>query len=107
MTATKRRLLELLVTMDEVDATPVEPNRLAERLDTDVETTLAHLQSLESYELVKRQPPNGGYRPTVTAHELLALDIDDTFLIIETSGSTRHSRQSSRCRDHPAGDRGY
>lgn len=68
----------------EVDTSgePVPTDRLAESL-TVAEPTLAEtLASLQECELVKAT--DSGYRPTVTARELLALDIDlDDVLVVD------------------------
>jgi predicted transcriptional regulator len=77
------RLLEQVVARyDEVDG-PVSPERLATAVDGDAESINERLARLERCELVATV--DGGVRPTVTARELLALDIDDpSVLVIDT-----------------------
>jgi predicted transcriptional regulator len=79
----KIQLLTWLV--DHYDATeqPVTPTAAADRFDNDIEIVRDVFDSLESDCLLASV--EGGYRPTVTARELLELDIDDdTFLILDT-----------------------
>jgi predicted transcriptional regulator len=83
VTGNKIRLLAWLV--DRYDATeqPVTPREAADRFDSDIETASDTFDSLESDCLLAAV--EGGYRPTITARELLELDIDDdTFLIVDT-----------------------
>jgi predicted transcriptional regulator len=66
------RLLTWLVDRYDTEEQPVTPAEVANRFD-----------SLESQCLLATV--EGGYRPTVTARELLELDIDDdTFLVLDT-----------------------
>lgn len=62
---------------------PVTPTELAEIVETDVETVRGCFEGFESKHLLKCV--EGGYRPTVTARELLELDVaDDALLILDT-----------------------
>jgi predicted transcriptional regulator len=77
------RLLEQVVAQyDETDG-PVSPERLATAVDEDLASVGKRLVRLERCELLATV--DGGVRPTVTARELLALDIDDpSVLVIDT-----------------------
>jgi len=81
MTAIRRPLLDRLVALHEADDEPVTSERLARSLDADRAVVRDHLQSLCECELVTRESPDG-YAPTITAHELLALDLDDDALVV-------------------------
>lgn len=80
MTTAQMDVLSRLVTRyDERDA-PVTPAELASIIDADPETIQAFFEDFESKHLLKTV--GDGYRPTVTARELLALDLDDDALVI-------------------------
>jgi len=78
------RLLEQVVARyDEADE-PVRPERLATTVDGDAESVRERLGRLERCELVASV--DDGVRPTVTARELLALDIDDPGVLVIDTG---------------------
>lgn len=80
MTVAQMDVLSLLVTRyDERDA-PVTPAEIATAINANPATIREFFEDFESKHLLKRV--NGGYRPTVTARELLALDLDDSALVI-------------------------
>jgi predicted transcriptional regulator len=58
----------------------VTATELASAMDADVETIRDCFEDFESKCLLK--PVGDGYRPTVTARELLELDVDDEMLLI-------------------------
>ncbi len=79
----KLRLLRWLVDRYDTEREPVTPAEVAEHFDGDTGAVDDALDSLESRCLLATA--GDGYRPTVTARELLELDIDDdTFLILDT-----------------------
>lgn len=80
MTTTPIRLLLELVDQYDEAGTPITPESVAAAVETDPETVRASFEDFESKHLLK--PVDGGYRPTITARELLALDIDDDALVI-------------------------
>jgi len=53
---------------------PVTAQRVADSLGVSTAALSEPLESLRAFELVART--DGGYRPTVTARELLALDVE-------------------------------
>jgi len=78
------RLLEQVVAQyDETDGA-VSPDRLATAVDEDLTSVGKRLARLERCELLTTV--DGGVRPTVTARELLALDIDDPDLLVIDTG---------------------
>ena len=77
------RLLEQVVAQYDETEGPISPERLATAMDGDTESITERLVRLERCELLATV--DGGVRPTVTARELLALDIDDpSVLVIDT-----------------------
>lgn len=79
----KRRLLETLVILHDREGCPLGADRLAERLGAEAAEIRERLESLRSYELVKRSGDGPGYVPTITGRELLELDIDGEFLVVD------------------------
>lgn len=78
------QLLRLLVARYDDEERPVTPSAIADSVDTDEKTVRTCLVELESNHLVV--PVEDGYRPTVTARELLELDVEDgSLLIIDTA----------------------
>lgn len=76
-------LLEAFVSTHEEEGKPITVGELATQLGENPADVAEGLQSLKSYELVQH-PDGEGYVPTITARELLELDIDtDTFLILD------------------------
>lgn len=74
-------LVELVESAGESDE-PVSPQRLAESLAEPEPEVSDSLESLREFELVAATPD--GYRPTVTAHDLLAIDIElDETLVLD------------------------
>jgi len=83
MNGNRIRLLTWLVGRYDAEERPVTPAEVADRFDSDMRTVDDALDSLESQCLLATA--DGGYRPTVTARELLELDVDDdTLLILDT-----------------------
>lgn len=79
----KRELLEALVRLSGDHGRPVTTSELSSKLDTDPAAIRDRIGSLMRYELVKRFPHEPGYVPTITGRELLELDIEDEFVIVE------------------------
>lgn len=77
-----RNLLDCLVAIYDQQNTPVMPEQIARPLDADPAEVADRLDDLCTYELVKQPPGQAGYRPTVTAYELLELASDDDGLCI-------------------------
>ena len=70
----RRRLLEYVVERYDQREQPVTPSEAASQLEAE-QAVVAHcLRAFAECQLVAREA--GGYRPTVTARELLALDWD-------------------------------
>jgi predicted transcriptional regulator len=75
-------VLDAVVTIYRERDEPVPPQAIAETLDVPADALDQPLESLRKFELI--QPTGGGYRPTVTATELLELDIEfDDILILD------------------------
>jgi predicted transcriptional regulator len=74
------RLLRWIVDRYDADEEPVVPAEAAAQFESDMETLCDSFDSLESNCLLAAV--EGGYRPTITARELLELDIDDDTLVI-------------------------
>jgi predicted transcriptional regulator len=72
-------LSRLVARYDEREA-PVTPAEIATVVDADIATVRECFEDFESKHLLK--PADSGYRPTITARELLALDVDDDALLI-------------------------
>jgi DNA-binding IclR family transcriptional regulator len=82
MTVTPHRLLEFVVeTYDEQNGPLVQSDVAAQFGLSKAEAT-RQFDRLHDCELVATE--GDGYRPTVTARELLELDIDDEFMIVDT-----------------------
>jgi Domain of unknown function. len=62
---------------------PVTPATLSDVIDAEESAIEVWLDELASHELLA--PVDGGYRPTITARELLELDIDpeDALVVLE------------------------
>lgn len=82
MTASRQQLLERLVALHETQQQPVSARALASEVDLQLSVVEDHLNALEECHLVKKPGDNTGYAPTITAHELLALDIDKDGLVV-------------------------
>ena len=82
MTAARQRILERLVTLDRTRENPVTGTELARQLDLRPSVVADHLDSLERCDLVKEAGEYASYAPTVTAHELLALDLGEEALVV-------------------------
>lgn len=83
----RRRLLELLVSLHDRHERPIGVDELTDRLDADQTAIRDQLVALCSYELVESD--RNGWVPTVTGRELLALDVDqDEFIIIDVPDDT-------------------
>lgn len=59
---------------------PVTPGDVASHFESDIDTARACFEKLEANCLLTTI--EGGYRPTITARELLELDLDDDPLLI-------------------------
>lgn len=70
----RRRLLEYVVERYDQEERPVEPDEAASDLDIEKSVAAHCLEAFVECHLVVAE--GGGYRPTVTARELLALDWD-------------------------------
>ena len=82
MTTVRQRILERLVTLYETHKNPVTTTELARQLDVRPSIVDDHLHSLEQCELLKESVEGMGYEPTITAHELLALDLGEDGLVV-------------------------
>ncbi len=80
MEPTNYQLLQAVVARYEDDERPVTPEELTGAVDCNASTVTEKLATLEECDLLV--VAGDGYRPTVTAHELLALDIENPELII-------------------------
>lgn len=84
MTVTPHRLLAFVVeTYDEQNA-PLCPSDIAAQFEVSTPEATRQFDRLHECELVTTE--GDGYRPTVTARELLELDIDDEFVVVDTGG---------------------
>lgn len=82
--STKRRLLEYVVEKYDEQSRPVSADSLSEEDWTDADGLEAHLASLEECGLIE-EADDSAFRPTVTAREFLALDVDpDQFIIVDS-----------------------
>lgn len=83
---TRNQLQVLSWFVDRYDAAeqPVTPAAAADHFGIDVDTARSCFEEFESNHLLK-PVDDRGYRPTVTARELLELDFDDSeFLVLDT-----------------------
>ena len=80
MTTSQMRVLSRFVSRYDEREKPVTPAEMATMVDANAEMIQQFFEDFESKHLLK--PVGNGYRPTVTARELLALDIDDDALVI-------------------------
>ncbi len=82
MATERRRLLRALIAAADRCDGPVGSDRLAERVDLGEPRVRELLDFFASNSLATRR--DAGYEPTVTARELLELDVDDeAFMIID------------------------
>ena len=83
MTLSPHRLLAFVVAAyDERDESPT-PAAVADRFGTSTEAATAGLERLADCELLAQD--DGGYRPKVTARELLELDVDGEFVVVDAN----------------------
>ncbi|MFT4920993.1 MAG: putative transcriptional regulator [Haloarculaceae archaeon] len=83
MDESQLRALSWIVEQYDTQEAPVTPADVTDHFQSDIDAVRSCFDNLESKCLLKRL--DGGYRPTVTAQELLDLDIDDdTVLILDT-----------------------
>jgi len=80
MTTSQMELLSVLVSEYDEQNEPLSPAEIAIAVDTESTTVRESFDDFESKHLLT--PVDGGYRPTVTARELLALDLDDGAAVI-------------------------
>jgi len=80
MTVSQIQALSETVQLYETQGEPVTPAGLAAEMDAETEAIRTCFDDFESKHLLKRI--DGGYRPTVTARELLELDIENDDLVI-------------------------
>ncbi len=79
----KRQLLEALVSLSGDQGRFVTVPELSRNLDADPVAVRDRIGSLQRYELVKQCPHEPGYVPTITGRELLELDMEDEFVVVE------------------------
>ena len=84
MTVPPHEILAFVVSTYDERREPLAPAAVADRFELSPETAAERLGRLADCALLARE--DGGYRPTVTARELLALDIDDEFVVVDASG---------------------
>lgn len=78
------QVLSWVVDRYDEDETPVTPAEAASHFGSDIETVRSCFENFERNCLLTTVEADG-YRPTVTARELLELDLDDgTVLILDT-----------------------
>lgn len=83
MTGKQLQVLSWLVERYDAAERPVTPTEAADHFGIDVETARSCFDEFESNHLLKSIDKQG-YRPTVTARELLELDFDDSeFLVLD------------------------
>jgi predicted transcriptional regulator len=82
MTVTPHRLLEFVVETYDERNDPVLPADIAAQFDISTPEATRQFDRLHDCELVATE--EDGYRPTVTARELLELDVDDEFVVVDT-----------------------
>jgi len=80
MTTARMHVLSRLVARYDEREVPVTPREIAAVVDPDLATVQECFADFESKHLLKTA--GDGYRPTVTARELLDLDLDDNALVI-------------------------
>lgn len=79
------QLLRQMVDRYDDKKRPLTPAELADCVDSEETTVESCVKNFEKNHLVARIDERG-YRPTITARELLALDLDDdSVLIVDTS----------------------
>jgi predicted transcriptional regulator len=81
MSHNQLQILSRVVDRYEADEQPATPAEIANATGTDIEEIRACFDNLEENCLLTTVD-DGGYRPTVTARELLELDIDEESLLI-------------------------
>lgn len=84
MTTSPHEILSFAVRTYDESEEPLGPSAVADRFGLSPETAAERCERLVDCELLAAE--NGGYRPTVTGRELLALDIDDEFVVVDASG---------------------
>jgi DNA-binding IclR family transcriptional regulator len=83
MTPSPYRLLEFVVaTYDDLDR-PLTPADTATQFGMPRENAVECFGKLVECELLTKA--DDGYRPTITARELLELDIDDEFVVVDAN----------------------
>jgi predicted transcriptional regulator len=80
MTVSRMEILYVTVSLYDSRAAAVVPADLTDELDVDRETVQTRFDEFKSKSLLTRGAD--GYRPTVTARELLELDLDDDLLVV-------------------------
>jgi predicted transcriptional regulator len=95
MSENQIEVLSRVVDRYDTENRPVTPAEIATTTGSDVETVRSCFENLEANCLLTAVD-GGGYRPTITARELLELDVDDdTFLILDTC-SEEQQRPTAR-----------
>jgi predicted transcriptional regulator len=84
MDTTNYRLLERAVAAYDDTSRPVRPEALAAAVNGDVADVGDRLETLVRCDLLVSE--GEGVRPTVTARELLALDIDEPEILVVDAG---------------------
>jgi predicted transcriptional regulator len=91
------KLLERIVERYDEGRQPVTPAALSDVLDADATTIEACIDDLVANEMLA--PVDDGYRPTITARELLDLDIDLEGSLIVLEFEAPDDEQPSETRD--------
>ncbi|WP_122090871.1 Rrf2 family transcriptional regulator [Halalkalicoccus subterraneus] len=75
LTSSQKNILTALVNLHRDTETTVKGETIAEEIDRNPGTIRNQMQSLKALQLVEGVPgPKGGYKPTVTAFEVLDID---------------------------------
>jgi hypothetical protein len=81
MPVSPHRLLEFVATAYDEHDDPITPATAADEFDTTTAVVAERFERLADCELVRRV--EGGYRPTVTGREFLALDLDEGVVVVD------------------------
>jgi hypothetical protein len=89
MTVTPHRLLEFVVETYDERNDPLLPADVVAQFDISTPEATRQFDRFHDCELVATE--GEGYRPTVTARELLELGIDDEFVVVDTETDSPES----------------
>jgi DNA-binding IclR family transcriptional regulator len=81
MSLSPYRLLEFVVGQYDDSGRPQRPTDIADQSGLSPAEAESQFERLRDCELVTRE--GAGYRPTITGRELLELDIDDEFVVVD------------------------